>query len=122
MSAAQYVILSTLSQKGHVDAAAWFCKDMSYDSGAMTRVIDRLEAKGLIKRQPSVNDGRSVRLEMTEAARFALPTLRACALGVINQFLCDFCAEETKRSSAYWHECRKMRGSRAEAVRQIMLP
>jgi DNA-binding MarR family transcriptional regulator len=90
------VILSTLSQKGHVDAAAWLCKDMSYDSGAMTRMIARLEAKGLIKRQRSVNDRRAVALELTEAARIALPTLRACALRVINQFLCDFSAEETE--------------------------
>jgi MarR family transcriptional regulator, multiple antibiotic resistance protein MarR len=96
MSAAQYVILSTLSQKGHVDAAAWLWKDMSYDSGAMTRVIARLEAKDLIKRQRSANDRRSVALELTEVARTALPTLRAGALRVINQFLCDFSAEETE--------------------------
>ena len=51
MSAAQYVILSTLSQKGRVDAAARLSKDMFYDSGAMTRLenarlSDLIESRG----------------------------------------------------------------------------
>jgi DNA-binding MarR family transcriptional regulator len=77
-------------------SAAWLCKDKSYNRVAMTRVIDRLEAKDLVKRQRSVNDRRAVALELTEAARIALPALRACALRVINQLLCDFSAEETE--------------------------
>jgi hypothetical protein len=33
---------------------------------------------------------------LTGAARIALPTLRACAIRVVNQFLSDFSAEETE--------------------------
>ena len=41
ISAAQYTILNVLEQRG-VDSAAQLCKDISYDGGAMTRMVDRL--------------------------------------------------------------------------------
>jgi hypothetical protein len=44
ISAAQCVILSVLAERG-VDSAAQLCKDISYDGGAMTRMVDRLEAQ-----------------------------------------------------------------------------
>ena len=49
VSAAQYVILSTLSA-GRSNTAAQICKEISYSAGAMTRMLYRLEAKGLICR------------------------------------------------------------------------
>jgi len=55
ISAAQYVIISVLARRG-VDSAAQLCKDLSYDPGAMTRMIDRLEAKGLIQRHRCPED------------------------------------------------------------------
>src|ERR1700685_772536 len=76
VSAAQYVIISVLAKRG-VDSAAQLCKDLSYDAGAMTRMIDRLEAKGLIIRRRFPEDRRCVNLELSDAARAALPKLRA---------------------------------------------
>ncbi len=38
-------------------------------SGTMTNRIDRLEAKGLVERVPDPDDGRSVRVLLTEAGR-----------------------------------------------------
>ena len=38
-------------------------------SGTMTNRIDRLEAKGLVERQPDPVDGRSVRVVLTDAGR-----------------------------------------------------
>jgi DNA-binding MarR family transcriptional regulator len=38
-------------------------------SGTMTNRIDRLEAKGLVERQPDPADGRSVRVVLTDAGR-----------------------------------------------------
>ena len=36
------------------------------DTGAMTRMLDRLEAKGLVQRTPCPKDARVVRLELTD--------------------------------------------------------
>jgi DNA-binding MarR family transcriptional regulator len=38
-------------------------------SGTMTNRIDRLEAKGLVSREPDPDDGRSVRVLLTDAGR-----------------------------------------------------
>jgi DNA-binding MarR family transcriptional regulator len=38
ISAAQYMIISVLAKRG-VDSATELCKDLSYDGGAMTRMI-----------------------------------------------------------------------------------
>ncbi len=67
ISAAQYVVISVLAKSKCVDSAAQLCKDLSYDAGAMTRMVDRLEAKGLISRRRCPDDRRLVKLELTEA-------------------------------------------------------
>src|SRR5580692_11542904 len=49
VTAAQFVIIANVL-KGHANSACELCKFMDYDRGAMSRMIDRLESKGLIKR------------------------------------------------------------------------
>src|SRR5690348_2856596 len=60
ISAAQYVILVNLASG--VDSASGLCRSVSYDPGAMTRMIDRLEKKGLVRREPCSEDRRVMRL------------------------------------------------------------
>ena len=49
ISAPQLIVLSSLAN-GEGSSAAALCKSISYDPGAMTRMIDRLEQRGLIRR------------------------------------------------------------------------
>jgi DNA-binding MarR family transcriptional regulator len=100
ISAAQYVIISVLAKRG-VDSAAQLCKDLSYDAGAMTRMIDRLEAKGLISRRRCPDDRRLVKLELTQAGVAALPKLRACSVRVLNHFLRGFSQTEARQLEAF---------------------
>jgi DNA-binding MarR family transcriptional regulator len=100
ISAPQYIIISVLAKRG-VDSAAQLCKDLSYDAGAMTRMIDRLEAKGLISRRRCPEDRRLVKLELTEAGLAALPKLRACSVGVLNRFLHGFTIEEARQLEGF---------------------
>jgi len=93
VTAAQYLILTNLA-KGENDSTARFCKQMSYDPGAMTRMLDRLEAKGLLKRGRCPDDRRLVNIELTEAGRAAIPKLRACSVNVLNRFLKGFTSDE----------------------------
>jgi DNA-binding MarR family transcriptional regulator len=100
VSAAQYIIISVLAKRG-VDSAAQLCKDLSYDAGAMTRMIDRLEAKGLISRRRSPEDRRLVQLELTEEGLAALPKLRECSVRVLNRFLRGFTPAEARQLEGF---------------------
>jgi DNA-binding MarR family transcriptional regulator len=100
ISAAQYTILNVLEQRG-VDSAAQLCKDISYDGGAMTRMVDRLEAKGLVSRRRSEDDRRLIYLELTEEGRQAVPKLRACSAHVLNYLLRGFSANEVRQFEGF---------------------
>ena len=100
ISAAQYIIISVLAKRG-VDSPVQLCKDLSYDAGAMTRMLDRLEAKGLIIRRRCPDDRRCVKLELSEAGRTALPKLRACSVRVLNQFLRGFSHAEARQLEGF---------------------
>lgn len=100
ISTAQYTILSVLEQRG-VDSAANLCKDISYDGGAMTRMVDRLEAKGLVSRRRSEDDRRLINLELTEEGRAAIPRLRACSVQVLNHLLRGFSPAEARQFEGF---------------------
>ncbi len=100
VSAAQYIIISVLAKRG-VDSATELCKDLSYDGGAMTRMVDRLEAKGLISRRRCPEDRRLVKLELTEAGQSALPKLKECSVRVLNRFMKGFSAAEARQLEGF---------------------
>ena len=84
-----------------VDSAAQLCKDLSYDAGAMTRMIDRLEAKGLVNRRRCPDDRRLVKLELTEAGLEAMPKLRECSVRVLNRLLRGFSLVEARQLEGF---------------------
>ncbi len=63
---------------------------MSYDSGSMTRMLDRLEKKELIARSRSEADRRVVKLELTPQGRHAASQLPAIGAAVLNEQLRGF--------------------------------
>jgi len=95
ITAAQYVILVNLASG--VDSASGLCRSVSYDPGAMTRMIDRLEKKRLVKRVPCAEDRRIVRLGLTDEGRAVYPRLVEKAAGVLNDRLRGFTKEEVKQ-------------------------
>lgn len=54
---------------GHASTVAELARRSNLDVGAMTRGLDRLEAKGLVKRVRSKEDRRVVNLELTPEGR-----------------------------------------------------
>jgi MarR family transcriptional regulator, multiple antibiotic resistance protein MarR len=81
ITAAQGVILIRLGREP-VSTAAALCRHSGYDTGSMTRMIDRLEDKGFIARERSTEDRRVVNLKMTASgqAMRAEVLKRACAM------------------------------------------
>ena len=100
ITAAQFVIMARLAA-GDTDSVSMLCKDVSYDPGAMTRMIDRLEAKGFIRRVRSTEDRRTVKLELTAEGRELYPELLACAVNVQNGLLRGFTKAEARELENY---------------------
>jgi DNA-binding MarR family transcriptional regulator len=97
MSAAQYIIIANLAGPQEPKSAADLCKGISYDAGAMTRMLDRLESKGLIRRTRSLQDRRLMELELTEEGRAAYPRMREISMSVANRFLRGFSKAEARQ-------------------------
>jgi DNA-binding MarR family transcriptional regulator len=95
ISSAQYVILVNLASG--VDSASGLCRSVSYDPGAMTRMIDRLEKKGLVRRVPCAEDRRVMRLALTEEGKAVYPQLAERAAKVLNDRLQGFTPDEVRQ-------------------------
>jgi len=68
---------------------------VDYDPGAMKRLIDRVEEKGLIRRAPSAVDRRIVNLELTEQGEQLYPQIMAAVSKVNKKMLDGFSDVET---------------------------
>jgi DNA-binding MarR family transcriptional regulator len=93
VTSAQFAILKNVL-KGNATAACELCKFMDYDRGAMSRMIDRLEKKGLIRRVALAHTRRTRALEVTAAGRAAFPKMQACLARVVNRMLKGLTSEQ----------------------------
>jgi len=99
ITAAQYVILVSLAEAGPGPTSV-LCRSVSYDQGAMTRMIDRLEKKGLVRRARCADDRRRVNLELTPEGKAVYPKVLAAAANVQNRFLRGFTKAEVRTLEA----------------------
>lgn len=88
-TAPQWAVLMLIGN-GKCSTVAELSAVMNSDMGATTRMIDRLEAKGLIERRRSTNDRRVVNLSLTDAGLKLLPRLPAAPVNMLNDLLKDF--------------------------------
>jgi DNA-binding MarR family transcriptional regulator len=70
------------------------CVQYRHDSGALTRVIDQLEERGLLERVRRGNDRRKVELQLTEAGRKTVESLIPLVVDKLNLALVDFSRDE----------------------------
>jgi DNA-binding MarR family transcriptional regulator len=62
----------------------------------MTRKIDALEKRGLVRRIRSAEDRRAIKLDLTPEGRKLYPKALAAAVGLANDFLHGFSKAEVK--------------------------
>jgi DNA-binding MarR family transcriptional regulator len=93
LSGMQFAVLKHLAD-GSADTAAGLCRFMHYDTGAMTRTLDRLEQRRLLRRERCREDRRVVFLRLTPGGRVQLPRLLAVASQVLGKHLAGFTPEE----------------------------
>ena len=76
------------------DGVAATCADisrtMNYDSGAITRIVDQLEARGLVARNRSQTDRRVVHLTLTPEGRAVTKAMATPTIAFWNEMLSDF--------------------------------
>ena len=97
VTGAQFIVMARLASTDRRKSASDLCKEMSYDAGAMTRMIDRLESKGLIRRARCPKDRRLVYLEMTEQGKEAYPRLREISMAIQNRFMRGFSRADARQ-------------------------
>ena len=101
ISAAQFIVIATLALADTPKSSSDLCKGISYDAGAMTRMLDRLESKGLICRNRRPDDRRVVYIELTEEGRRSFPRMKSISMGVVNQFLRGFSQSEARQLEGF---------------------
>ncbi|WP_079435340.1 MarR family winged helix-turn-helix transcriptional regulator [Zoogloea sp. LCSB751] len=93
ITTAQWTVLKQIALRNG-ETASTLCKCMGCDTGSMTRMIDRLEEKALIRRERSTTDRRVVLLHVTDTGKALLPLLVPRVVDMLNQALRDFTPEE----------------------------
>lgn len=75
LTGAQFVILRRIAE-GVATTAAELCRVLEYDTGSMTRMLDRLEEKCVIIRERSADDRRVVKIQLTPQGAEQYPKLK----------------------------------------------
>ena len=95
LNTAQALVLVFLVDEGF-GTAADVCKHLSHDPGAMTRLIDKLEAMGLVRRVRGRDDRRSARLEITARGRQVHADMTRVQIDMLNRALLGFSPAEAR--------------------------
>lgn len=77
-------------RSGRAGTVAELARELAADPGATTRLLDRLEQKGLCRRQRSTEDRRVVRLELSPSGRALADRVPAALTAVLNDHLAGF--------------------------------
>jgi DNA-binding MarR family transcriptional regulator len=94
ITATQWVVLMYL-RDGLAINASDLCSQLRHDSGALTRVIDQLESRGLVRRERSRADRREVQLRLTDAG---IETVASLVPNVVDRF--NFALRDFSRAEA----------------------
>jgi DNA-binding MarR family transcriptional regulator len=100
---------------GKAATVAELARECLLDAGAMTRLLDRLEAKGLCRRVRSVADRRVVNIELTDEGRAAAQQVPEILSRVQNEHLAGFTEIEWEQLKSFLR--RILDNAQALAVR-----
>lgn len=79
------------------DTAASLARNLSLDSGYLSRILTGFEQRALIAREPSKADARQTLLRLTEGGRAAYAALATAAIGNIESMLARLTKDEQAR-------------------------
>ena len=93
-------------QAGHASTGAELARKCTIDPGGMTRLLDRLEAKGLCRRVRSEHDRRVVHIELTPAGEEVAQRVPHILSRVYNAVLAGFSADEWQQLQDFLRRVR----------------
>ena len=100
VSAAQWIVVLLVGEKA-ASSATGLCELLTYDPGAMTRLIDRLESKGILQRMRVPDDRRTIQLELTDSGKALYPKILSAMVDVSNRLLRGFSRSEVTELEGY---------------------
>jgi DNA-binding MarR family transcriptional regulator len=100
LNAGDYLVLVMLAND-IADTASQVCSVIAHDPGAMTRKIDALEKRGLVRRIRTPEDRRAIKLELTPEGRKLYPKALAIAVDLANEILHGFTKTEVRQLEGF---------------------
>lgn len=100
ITAAQWGILRMIFD-GRGNTAAALCRHYGYDTGSMTRMIDRLADKGLIQRERCGRDRRQVLLALTADGEKMVESGAFKVVAALNHYLAGFNSDEVELLTSF---------------------
>lgn len=111
----QFSILMMLKER-NCTTAADLARETCNDTGAVTRMLDRLEAKDIVRRVRSVEDRRIVNIELTDLGKLVIDKMPVVAINVMNRYLREFSATEITQLKTL---LRKLMQSNGEDIAKV---
>ncbi len=102
LSFSQWAVL-VLLRDGVAHTCAGLSRALARDTGSLTRLIDQLERRKLLRRRPSEKDRRVQELSLTSAGRSKVKALTPRAAETLNAILADFSRAEAEQLIALLH-------------------
>jgi MarR family transcriptional regulator, multiple antibiotic resistance protein MarR len=100
VTGAQFEVLKNLVRSDN-ETAASLCRALHYDTGSMTRMLDRLQDKGLVTRERDTSDRRLVFLRLTDAGERLIPKIQPALRRALRRHLVGFTPEEVASLKRY---------------------
>ncbi|MFA7596776.1 MAG: MarR family transcriptional regulator [Novosphingobium sp.] len=89
----QWAVLALL-HSGIADTCGGLARNLGHNSGAMTRVLDQLEERALLRRAQDPEDRRVTKLRVTDEGRAMIAALGPRVMGIWNEYLEGFDRQE----------------------------
>jgi DNA-binding MarR family transcriptional regulator len=96
----QFLVIKRLAASGPMSATE-LARASELDGGAMTRLLDQLEAKGYLRRRPHEQDRRALRIELTEAGEAIWTHMSAAHKAMLEDAQRDLSQDERDRLRDY---------------------
>ena len=94
VSFTQWLVLMRLNGRDEPISATQLSKELCHDMGALTRVVDDLERRGLVARERSRRDRRAVELAITAAGRREADSGKRVIVELLNELTEHYSATE----------------------------
>jgi DNA-binding MarR family transcriptional regulator len=94
VSFTQWTTLMTLTKSAEPISATQLSNYCGHDMGALTRVVDELERRGLVRRERSRRDRRAVEIVITPAGRRQAESAKRAIVELLNELVAPYSEAE----------------------------